>query len=197
MRAFAVVLLCAMPPAGLDAQTQPSFEISAHASYWRLDGGNASSRATTRWGPTLAATFRRASTGTLGLRASASYAPEADAAPGLVAVTADLLLRPWRSRSGGLAPYLSMGIGGMHFAATRLQQAIAACTSAPGCLFEGVSYGSGWRGALDAGLGVQVGMGSHLFATPELGVVGRLGSERAGPIGESTFLHLSLGLGWR
>jgi hypothetical protein len=194
MRGFGLVIFATLHATGLVAQTTPAFEFSAQATYWRLDHD---SPATTRWGPTVAATFRPSSSGLIGMRVSASYAPESDAAPGLAAFAGDLLLTPWRSRSGALVPYLSLGLGGIHFEASRLEQVVAACVADPSCLFEGVSYRSGWRGTLHGGIGVQLGLGGHAFAAPELQLLRRLGNDQVGPLGERTLLCIGLGLGWR
>lgn len=131
------------------------------------------------------------------MRVSASYAPESDAGPGLAAFDGDLLLTPWRPRSGAPVPYLSMGLGGIHFDASCLEQMVASCFAEPGCMFEGVSYRSGWRGTLHGGMGVQLGLGGRAFAAPELQLLRRLGNDRVGPLGERTLLRIGLGLGWR
>lgn len=194
MRTCGLVILSTLTATGLTAQGQPAVELSAQATHWRLDHD---SPATTRWGPTLSATFRPASTVPVGLRVSGSYAPEANGAPGLGAVAGDLVLTPWRSRSGGLAPYLSAGFGAIHFAASRIEESVASCLADPACLFEGVSYRSGWRGMLQGGVGLQVGVSSHVFVAPEVQLARRLGGDLVGPIGEQTWVRLGFGLGWR
>jgi hypothetical protein len=196
MREFGLVILATLSATTLGAQSRPAFEFGAQATYWRLDHGSIYGN-TTRWGPTVAATFRPSSSGLIGVRVSASYAAESDAAPGLAGFDGDLLVTPWRARSGALAPSISMGLGAIHFDAGRMEQQVAACLADPRCFFEGVSYGSGWRGSLHGGVGVQLGLGDHLFAAPELQLVKRLGDDQVGPIGEHTLLRFGLGLGWR
>jgi hypothetical protein len=196
MLRIGLVVLTILPAATLAAQSGPAFELSAQATYWRLDHGSLSGN-TTRWGPTVGATFRPSRFGPLGMRVSASYAPESDGAPGLAAFAGDLVLTPWRARAETVAPYLSLGLGGIHFDANRLEQSVAACSADPSCMFEGVSYRSGWRGTLQGGVGVQLGVSSRVFAAPELQLIRRLGDDQVGPLGERTLLRFGIGLGWR
>src|SRR5690242_7161744 len=77
MLRIGLVVLTILPAATLAAQSGPSFGLSPQATYWRLDHGPLSGN-TTRWGPTVGATFRPSRFGPLGMRVSGSYAPESD-----------------------------------------------------------------------------------------------------------------------
>ena len=80
MRLFDLMILNALATGQLVAQSPTSLELSAQASYWRLDHGTMN-RSTTRWGPTLSTTIRPTGSELLGMRISASYAPKAEGAP--------------------------------------------------------------------------------------------------------------------
>ncbi len=118
--------------------------------------------------------------------------------PGVSWLGVDGAVSLFRSNDDGVQvnPVVLAGIGAMHFASSEFDAVVRACRLADGCLFEGVSYGTGWRGFYGLGLGVDLELprGFVLRGISRLDVL--VGGSPAGNT-NAKFLRLELGVLYR
>jgi len=181
------------------AQVQPRsplFELGVAATYWILDAGTFSANGTSAWGPSVRLGIRP--NRPLALEAGAlDVAPDDGALdPGVSGVEVGVRVSTGRATTH-VVPHLrfSLGLTALYFNARALEAALRDCTLENLCLFEGVTYRTGWKTALVGGVAVDVPIFPvlSLQAGPDLVV------SLAGQGGSRTRAHLRLrfGLGWR
>lgn len=185
------VLLFVLMPTSLAAQ-----EIAGEWSLWRLNAGTTSDAASSQQGATLRLGLPLGETASA-MHFGAAFAPESRVSPGLLHLTAELagpLIRGDRSAPNVV---LLAGVGAMRFAAGRQQAVIAECSRDPLCLYEGVSYRSGWRGTLSAGVGADLPVASALRLQPSVRMLRLIGGGDAGLRDDPWLLRLGVGVAWR
>ena len=184
---------------GLVAGTAPSVtgqaivpELGVQLTYWRLEAGGYD-----RVGPTahLGAFLPRGTP--IALRLSASYAPRGDLTPGILAIGGQVALpllgpRPADSRRAGVE--VIMGFGGLRYDGSTGVELESPC-GPEGCYEEGVLFRDGWARVLELGLGLDIPLGSKLFAHPAGSLLIPVGDTRRGP--DHSVLRAGVGVGWR
>ena len=174
----------------------PQFELGVAATYWLLDAGTYSARATTVWGP--AARLGLRPNMPLALEAGALYVPvdQGSLDPGISGVEVGVRVSSSRSTTHPV-PQLrfSLAFTALYFNARALEAALRDCTLETLCLSEGVAYRTGWKIALVGGVGVDLPIAHVLSIQAGPDLVVSLG----GHSGSSTraMLRLRFGLGWR
>ena len=190
LRPCALLLLVLMPTA-LAAQ-----ELGADWSLWRLNAGTTSDAVSTRQGATLRLGLPLGDNRSA-LNVGATFASESRSTPGLLHFDAEVaspLLAGDRSEPNVV---LLAGVGALRFAADRQQAVIAQCNRTPLCMYEGVSYRSGWRGTLAAGVGADLPVASAVRFQPSVRVLRLVGSGDAGSRDDPWMLRLGIGVAWR
>lgn len=174
----------------------PRFELGVAATYWILDAGTFSANGTTAWGPSVRLGIRP--NRPLALEAGALYVAPDDGAldPGISGVEVGLRVSTSRATTHAVPQLrLSLGLTALYFNARAREAALRDCTPENLCLFEGVTYRTGWKTALVGGVAVDVPILPvlSLQAGPDLVV------SLAGHGGSQTRAHFRLrfGLGLR
>jgi hypothetical protein len=166
-------------------------ELGAQLTYWQLEDGYG------RVGPTVHLGVFRPKGTPIALRLSGSYAPRGDLAPGILVFGGQAAIplfgaRPADSRRVGLE--LVMGFGGLHFDGSTGAELENPC-GPDGCFEGGVFFHEGWAQVLEVGFGLEIPVGSKLFAYPGAALLIPVGDSQGGP--GHRVLRAGLGLGWR
>ena len=184
-------------PATGAAQRPFRLAVGAEATYWRLGGGGLTT-VNGRWGPTVGVGTAGGALRGIDVRVSLSYAPEASFTPGLAAGAMELIAYGWRpDPSRRLNLTFHAGGALLDVRAANAERAQAECTPERFCLNEGASYRSGLRGAALLGLGLDLGITTHLWLQPVGQLVALTGPGRGGPTDSNLLLRVGIGITWR
>jgi hypothetical protein len=155
-------------------------------SRWNFDEGTASQPPTVRTGVTFRIGFETVRR--LSPQFAATFIPEGDVEPGLVAAAGELRVMLLGSGED-FAWVATIGGGLAQMLAGNRERVVEGCRE--GCLFEGVSYRSGIYLMSTVGVGFVFPVGTHLALTPGSSVVMLVGEK------QRLVDRISLGLMWR
>jgi hypothetical protein len=176
-----VLLLATASPVGAQVA-----RVGLVASRWTFDEGTASQAPTVR--PGVALSIGLDPVRRLSPQVSAVFVPEGHIDPGLIAFAAELRVLLVGS-DAGLGAVMTLGGGLAELLAGNRQRVVGNCR-AP-CMFEGVSYRTGFNFMSTAGIGVLVPVGPDISLTPSASYVFLMGDR------ERVLERLGVGLLWR